>query len=284
MWFPGTTVAILTKLLLPLRTYQVRMLDSGETDTYKYVQYMRNVAGEWIKNNSHLRQGEERNPTARGVLRKFKDQTTELEMTGFFINTNKTADINKEESDKDYDIPWQYEEAQYWLAKLRDWQMKYNPISQPAKWTELTRNHLGSIKYERILKQMGENTFLFRDPTSIGEEHLPIGASRLDTFWYKTLKQLEVQLKESTSSEEERTLKFVRPDSEKATYYPLHSLIVSLITAYALEGGVPMPILSKAIAGHARLIMTLYYTKAGISYVTDTMNQAEKSILENDKE
>lgn len=30
--------------------------------------------------------------------------------------------------------------------------------------------------------------------------------------------------------------------------------------------------------------MTLYYTKAGISYVTDTMNQAEKSILENDKE
>ena len=30
MWFPGTTVALLTKLLLPLRTYQVRMLDSGE--------------------------------------------------------------------------------------------------------------------------------------------------------------------------------------------------------------------------------------------------------------
>lgn len=55
-------------------------------------------------------------------------------MTGFFINMNKTADINKEESDKGYDIPWQYEEVQYWLAKLRDWQMKYNPISQPAKW------------------------------------------------------------------------------------------------------------------------------------------------------
>ncbi|WP_286923773.1 MULTISPECIES: hypothetical protein [Lysinibacillus] len=141
-------------------------------------------------------------------------------------------------------------------------------------------------KYKRCedFKTNGENTFLFRDPTSIGQEHLPIAAYRLDTFWYKTLIQLEVQLKESTSSEEERTLKFVRPDSEKATYYPLHSLRVSLITAYALEGGVPMPILSKAIAGHARLIMTLYYTKAGISYVTDTMNQAEKSILENDKQ
>ncbi|NKF08868.1 hypothetical protein HD712_18965, partial [Clostridium gasigenes] len=284
MWFPGTTVALLTKLLLPLRTYQVRMLDSGEMDTYKHVQTMRNVAGEWIKNESHLSRGTERNPFERGVLRKFKDKTTQLEMTGFFINTNKTADINKEESDKGYDIPWQYEEAQYWLAKLRDWQMKYNPISQPAKWTEMTANHLGSSKDVRILKQMGKITFLFRNPNSIGQEHLPIVVKGLDTFWYKTLQKLEEQLKENASSEEERTLKFVHPDSNKKTYYPLHSLRVSLITAYALEGGVPMPILSKAIAGHARLIMTLYYTKAGISYVTDTMNQAEKSILENDKE
>ncbi|OPA09199.1 MULTISPECIES: VPA1269 family protein [Bacillus cereus group] len=285
MWFPGPTVLLWTKLLLPLRTYQVRMLDSGEMDTYKYVQSMRNVAGKWIKNDSHLSQGTERNPFERGALRKFKDKTTQLEMTGFFINTNKTADINKEESDKGYDIPWQYEEVQYWLAKLRDWQMKYNPISQPAKWTEMRGKHLGQIKDVRILKQMGEITFLFRNPTSLGQEHLPIEAYGLDFLWYKTLKQLEFQLKENTSSEEERTLKFVIPGrNRKTTYYPLHSLRVSLITAYALEGGVPMPILSKAIAGHARLIMTLYYTKAGISYVTDTMNQAEKSILENDKE
>lgn len=284
MWFPGTAVALLTKLLLPLRTYQVRMLDSGEMDTYKYVQSTRNVAGEWIKNDSHLSQGTERNPFERGVLRKFKDKTTQIEMTGFFINTNKTADINKEEYDKGYDIPWQYEEAQYWLAKLRDWQMKYNPIFQPAQWTELTSYHLGKTKDVRILKQMGKITFLFRNPTSIGQEHLPIGANGLDRIWYKTLKKLEEQLKENVSSKEEITLNFVHPDSKITTYYPLHSLRVSLITAYALEGGVPMPILSKAIAGHARLIMTLYYTKAGISYITDTMNQAEKSILENDKE
>ncbi|NKF08865.1 hypothetical protein HD712_18950, partial [Clostridium gasigenes] len=284
MWFPGTAVVLLTKLLLPLRTYQVRMLDSGEMDTYKYVQSVRDVAGKWIKNDSYLSQGTERNPFERGVLRKFKDNTTQLEMTGFFINTNKTADINKEESDKGYDIPWQHEEAQYWLAKLIDWQMKYNPISQPAKWTEMTSTHLGNAKDVRILKQMGEITFLFRNPTSIGQEHLPITRNGLESVWYKTLQKLENQLKENASSEEERTLGFVHPDSRKTTYYPLHSLRVSLITAYALEGGVPMPILSKAIAGHARLVMTLYYTKAGISYVTDTMNQAEKRILENDKE
>lgn len=131
---------------------------------------------------------------------------------------------------------------------------------------------------------MGEITFLFRNPTSIGQEHFPIREEGLNPLWYKTLQKLEEQLKENASSEEEIALRFVRPDSNITTYYTLHSLRVSLITSYALEGGVPMPILSKAIAGHARLIMTLYYTKAGISYVTDTMNQAEKSILENDKE
>lgn len=62
----------------------VQALDSGEMDTYKYVQSMRNVAGEWIKNDSHLSQGTERNPFERGVLRKFKDKTTQLKMTGFF--------------------------------------------------------------------------------------------------------------------------------------------------------------------------------------------------------
>lgn len=141
MWFPRTTMALLTKLLLPLRTYQVRMLNSGEMDTYKYTQPIRNMLGERVKNDSHLSQGTERNPFERGVLRKFKDNTTQLEITGFFINTNKIADINKEESNKGYDIPWQYEEAQYWIPKLRDWQMKYNPISGHTKWTELTVNH-----------------------------------------------------------------------------------------------------------------------------------------------
>lgn len=283
MWFPGTSVALLTKLLLPLRTYQVRMLDSGELDTFKYVQPTRDIPGKWIRNDSHLSKGTENNSFERGVLRKFKDQTTQMEMTGFFINTNKTADINKDEADKGYEIPWQYEEVQYWLAKLRDWQQKYNPVSKPTPWTELTVNHLGYVKDIKILKQMGTTTFLFRNPTTSMQEHLPIRRAGLEPLWYKTLSKLEKNLKAEGVSEEEKSLKFVT-ETYRLTFYPLHSLRVSLITAYALEGGVPMPILSKAIAGHARLVMTLYYTKAGISYVTDKMNQGEKNILENDKE
>lgn len=44
---------------------------------------------------------------------------------------------------------------------------------------------------------MGESTFLFRNPTSIEEEHLPIAKDGLEKLWYKTLKRLEAQLKEN---------------------------------------------------------------------------------------
>ncbi len=280
LWSPVVSVALLTKLLLPLRTYQVRMLDSGEMDTYKYVQPARTEHGFWIMNDSPLSKGDKDNPFEKGALRKFNDPTSKMEMTGFFINTNKTADINKEEDQKGYEIPWQYEEAQYWLAKLRDWQQKYNPVSEPTPWVDLKAKHLGKIKDKKILKQMGSTIFLFRKPSSPNEEHFPLVKDGLDYLWPKVLTELEDKLK-AHGSEEEISIRFTK--NERTTLYPLHSLRVSLITAYALEGGVPMPILSKAIVGHARLVMTLYYTKAGISYVTDTMNQAEHNILENDK-
>lgn len=280
LWSPVVSVALLTKLFLPLRTYQVRMLDSGEMDTYKYIQDTITDPGKWIKNNSPLSEGDKNNPFEKGVLRKFVDPTCKIEMTGFFINTNKTADINKEEDKKGYEIPWQYEQAQYWLAKLRDWQQKYNPVTKPTPWTELTASHLGNSKDIKILKQMGCATFLFRNASSLEEKHLPIADGSINILWHKILNELEIKLNEI--SDGEKSIRFIK--NEKTTFYPLHSLRVSLITAYALEGGVPMPILSKMVAGHARLIMTLYYTKPGISYVTDVMNQASQNILEKEKE
>ena len=278
LWSPVTSVALLTKLLLPLRTYQVRMLDSGEMDTEKYVQETRTEPGQWFKNDSPLSQGDEDYPFTKGVLRKFRDNVSNNDMTGFFINTNKTADINKAEDKKGYEIPWQYEEIQYWLAKLRDWQQKYNHVTEPTPWTKLTGKELKNVKDIRILKQMGSTTFLFRNASSLDEKDLPITDKPLNTLWHKLLSELEEEVNKTL--DQEKTIRFVK--NKQTTFYPLHSLRVSLITAYALEGGVPMPILSKMIAGHANLIMTLYYTKPGIAFITDTMNEADRKI--NDKE
>ncbi|MCR5228452.1 MAG: hypothetical protein K6E27_14730 [Eubacterium sp.] len=282
MWYPGRTVVILIKLLLPLRTLQVRLLDSGELDTYKYVQENRNEIGEWVRNDSLLCKGDDGNNCCKGVIKRFKDDITNSYMTGFHINTNKTADINKEEDKKGYDIPWQYEEVLFWLAKMRDWQSKYNPISRPTKWSELEKKHFGSIKDEKIKKQMGEVAFLFRDPCNLGEEHLPISTFAVDKMWFEILKEFQNRINKDKTDEQK--INFVYDDSEKKTYYPLHSLRVSLITAYAIDGGVPMAILSKAIAGHSTLLMTLYYTKPGVAHITDVLNNANIELNRKEEE
>lgn len=283
LWSPARSVALYFKLLLPLRTYQVRMLDSGEADTYRYEQLDRAKTGTWTLNSGNLRQGSEKYPFMRGVFRRFIAPSNQLEMTGFFINTNKTADIGKEEWDKGYEVPWQYEEALFWLAKLRNWQEKYNPIHQPTPFTALTRNHFGAIKDRSILKQMGTACFLFRNAAENEiNKCKPLRGQGLEPLWYKLLLKLEDNCNHQNNDVNHVELKFVK--NGLTTFYPLHSLRVSLITAYALEGGLPMPVLSKCIAGHSHLVMTLYYTKAGISYVSEKMNEAEKRMAEQDQE
>jgi len=208
-------------------------------------------------------------------------------MTGLFINTNKTADKGKDEWSKGYSIPWEHPEVLYWLEKLRDWQEKYNSISAPVAWTDLERKHIGKTKADVQLKAMGATCFLFRDAAAQGSDKAkPVAAqSVLDFVWYKLLATLEGHCEaEQLRDLADKPLIFVRGDTRLTTYYPLHALRVSLITAYALDGGVPMSILSKCIAGHARLVMTLYYTKAGITYCTETMDAATKRLMVAEQE
>lgn len=280
LWSPVLAVAIYVKLQLPLRTYQVRMLDSGEADSAHYVH------GKWIKNTGPLAKGTEKNPFCRGVFRKMTDDIKHVSMTGLYINTNKTADREKEEWSKGYTIPWEHPEVLRWLEKLRDWQSKYNPITAPMPWTELEYKHLNKNQTESNLNAMGATCFLFRDATGKGNDRFkPIVTSVIDAIWYKLLLKLENQCAANKVLDlAGNPLVFIQAETKLSTYYPLHSLRVSLITAYALEGGVPMAILSKCIAGHARLIMTLYYTKAGITYCTETMDAATKRLMVNEQE
>jgi len=47
IWSPVKAMVIFMKLHLPMRTYQVRMLDSGEADTWRYEN------GQWVANTKH---------------------------------------------------------------------------------------------------------------------------------------------------------------------------------------------------------------------------------------
>lgn len=286
MWSPVRWLALLVKLILPLRTFQVRILDSGEADTWRY------AAGAWALNPSRLAQGSERRPFQQGVFRRSDPLADgEAVSTVLYINTNKTADIAKSGPDKGYVLPWSssgpvHQDVFYWLSKLRDWQTKYNPVSRRTAWTELDGRHL-SAKSEVQLAGYPDACFLFRLPeVRDGEQHLPLGRETLDTPWFVLLEALELRLADRGEIHSNGArIRFLPPSEERAkgshtTRFPLHSLRVSLITALALEGQVPFPVLQKLV-GHSRLLMTLYYTKPGATHIRDVLLGAAERLEAN---
>ena len=277
LWSPVRAIALLLKLHLPLRTFQVRFLDSGEADTWRYEK------GKWLINQRHpFKNGNEKNPWNRGVFCRICSPDIGEIMAGLYINTNKTADQNKDERERGYTIPWQHAEVLHWLEKLRNWQEKYNPIDSPTPCTDLETKHFGINKSMQQKRKMGAICFLFRDACATGSDvRKPVSYSTVHKLWYRLLSTLEdrVAARGQRLSDGSR-LRFVqqsqgdRSDSKIATEFPLHSLRVSLLTCYAMEGQVPMPVLSKLLAGHSRLLMTLYYTKPTPAMMTQALDAA----------
>lgn len=275
MWSPVRAVALYIKLELPLRTFQVRMLDSGEADTWRYVHAP--GGGGFVLNDGLLATGSEKRPYQRGVFHRSANEKE----AGFYINTNKTADINKNEHEKGYVIPWANDEVLYWLEKLRSWQERYNPIAAPTSWMALERKHFGRTPpHPDVLAQRGSACFLFRNPTDDNGDK-PLTSDVLDRIWYKLLATLEQRCaKRHETLDDGKPLRFVEPNSPTTTYYPLHALRVSLISYFILDLKLPIAVVSKMIAGHATIIMTLYYTKFGKAYMREVLSAAEKNELE----
>jgi len=294
MWCPARCVALLIKLHLPLRGSQVRMLDSGEADTWRYVSVNRSSAGrqalgpgevppvEWKLSNARLALGDENFPIQRGIFRRIEDREQRLIITGLYVNTNKTADAKSEGDNKGYVIPWEHEEVLYWLEKLRNWQEKYNPIDAPVSWKSLHRRHLSEVKSPNILAMYSDTCFLFRDASAHGAERgKPIPEGAFDRLWYELLTELETdEAQKGKTFNNGANIKFVYAGSKSATLFPLHSLRVSLLTCLAIDGGVPLPVLSKLVAGHSRLIMTLYYIKMGPVRLAEEIAQARQRMDE----
>ncbi|HCR1519255.1 TPA: integrase [Pseudomonas aeruginosa] len=285
MWSPVRWVALLVKLILPLRTFQVRVLDSGEADTWRF------AAGKWALNSSQLAQGSERDPLQQGI---FRSSTLcvdgEASPAILYINTNKTADIAKSGPEKGYLLPWPaggpiHQDVIYWLEKLRDWQERYNPIARRIDWGELDGRYI-KAKSEVQLASYPETCFLFRMPEAgESERQFPLKEPTLFRAWFRLLEALEQRLAKRGETHRNGTpILFLPPKDEQnngqTTLFPLHSLRVSLITALALEGQVPFPILQKLV-GHSRLLMTLYYTKPGASHVREVILGAAERLDSN---
>jgi hypothetical protein len=284
MWSPVRWVALLVKLILPLRTSQVRVLDSGEADTWRY------MSGRWEPNTSGIAQGSISRPLEQGVFRRINDLVAgEAPSVALYINTNKTADISRSGPEKGYVLPWilggaVHQNVFYWLEKLRNWQEKYNPLSRRTSWTELDRRHI-SVKSAVQLAGYPDACFLFRLPEYPAHmRHFPLQDQVLDLCWFRLLKALERSLADRAETHRNgEPIRLLPPQEEqisRRTLFPLHSLRVSLITALALEGQVPFPVLQKLV-GHSRLVMTLYYTKPGATYIRDMLLDAKARLDAN---
>lgn len=147
MWSPVRCIAILSLLYLPLRGQQILWCDSGEAD--KEIPDLKNGKLTWIGNLGHLA-GQFKEP--QSFIKKLKDGGF-----GMHSTTNKTQQM-----EGGYDIPWMPEELIPWLIILRNWQSKYNPISEPFYWPNMP------IKFDKKRLQRrgykGKQCFLFRDP------------------------------------------------------------------------------------------------------------------------
>lgn len=285
IWSPVRHMILFIKLHLPLRTYQISMLDSGEADTWRYENR------QWVLNEKHsFKLGNAKRPYGKGVFRRVYDSVSAAYSTALYINTNKSADNNKEELERGYTIPWQNEEVLYWLEKLRSWQEKYNPIESPTDCTTLKNKHTADQKKsEAQLRSMGDISFLFRDASAAGTDKFkPTYYKAINRLWYQLLLKLECNLElNGDTLDNGEKLKLVHEcslgtslASMTSTYFPLHSLRVSLITAYTMDTQLPIAVISKMLAGHSRLLMTIYYNKITPSVFAHKMGEAELQLEE----
>ncbi|MGA4313681.1 gamma-mobile-trio integrase GmtZ [Ralstonia nicotianae] len=281
VWCPLRAYAVLLKLHLPLRTYQVLMLDSGEADTMVY----RN--GKWEQNSSPLAPASG-NVVQRGFLRRYRDHGTGTDFTGFYVNTNKTADRFKDAADRGYEIPWQHDEAIALASDLAAWQTRYNPLVTPTRWVDVTLPTVRRTYTPAQLASRGVACFLFRDPRR-AQRFLPVQPGRIQQYWCKLLDELERRV--AARGEALPNGDFIRFIAKRnpngvpmQAVFDLHSLRVSILTALSVEGGVPLSVLSKCVAGHASVVMTLYYLKQGPAHISQQLSEAQARMQAKEQE
>src|SRR5690606_11521269 len=143
------------------------------------------------------------------------------------------------------------------------------------------------------LSAMGYSCFLFRDATAnkLEDKVKPVQDTTVSKSWYKLLHQLEQNLLSSGEALSDGTaLRLVHDygedykHSKKNTEFPLHSLRGSLITCYIMDAKLPLPVVSKLLAGHSRIIMTVYYTKLTPAVMKEKMTEANKLLDDKSQE
>lgn len=277
MWSPVRWVAVLIKLQTVARTGMVRMLDSGESDTWRYEK------NRFVLNTNKLASANNGKLWQQGVFRK-NPILDPSQSAILYFNTNKTNDIYKSGPEKGYECPWPMfdsisENPYYWLEQLRNWQEKYNPIDERQSWGNIPAHRSIGPKSKIAKATYPDACFLFRTPEVKGYESFPVANSVVDKAWKSLLKAFDEELARNSVTHPDGSPVRLHQSTNGKTKFPLHGLRVSLITAMVLDGKV-QPELMMKIVGHCRLVMLLYYTKPGASQLCDALKDAAQKMDE----
>jgi Putative integrase len=269
---------LLLHLELPLRNVQVRRLDSGEGDSRVWDP----ATGRWKsatgKHAGYWDRVRAKNPR-RGVFREI--QTLSGQITGFWVNSNKTqdgADLFGENSG--YEIPWQHDEVLQNLAAMRAWQEKYNPVEGPLEHEDLLDGAFGEDPSMLVKTMLPARFYLFRYPANVGPRgnETPVGYKIFFQFFHDALAELERRLLDQDPDFPVKIITKWEGDSPKAAIFTIHGMRSSTLTTLYMAG-VPIEILSKVVAGHATILMTLKYTKFDPVHVNEILTQARMQAI-----
>lgn len=272
IYCPVLPTLFLSLFHLPLRVGQMKRLDSGEGDVTRFdchrLEWGTNTgpnAGYWRRSSNPLED--------RGYAFRFPSDPP---ITGFAVNTNKTG--------KPYVIPWQNEILHPLLYDLRLWQETHNrsvaPVGPELYVDNVERAEEGKLgDYPQIFP-------LFRLPvdTRSGKQGAPPNARRTNEFWQQLMAELERRWNEQHPSD--APIRIVKRQEKTGqaygAWYNPHGLRVAGLTLM-LHAKVPIEIISKLIAGHATILMTLYYMRLDPAAVhaalEDGKSKAESALV-----
>jgi hypothetical protein len=271
IWSPVRAEFFLLRLMLPIRSLQARLLDSGEGD----FEIWTSDRG-WVRNDGRHAPEKKNDRRDTGFIRRIWDHHSGRAFNGLFITTNKTQDREELFTESGYEIPWENADVLQLFGRMRDWQFKYNPCVRPLSRGELKSDKKLVVSAD-VAERLDKLHFLFRDAADSDFPQEPPTEGRLHSFWRQLLQELERRLHEGNQRNSDGTkielVTYRESGYPKSTIFDMHSLRVSGLTAF-INAGVPIHILSEFVAGHATILMTLYYHKPGAAEITRVLDDA----------
>jgi len=265
---------LLLQLELPVRNIQVRRLDSGEGDRRLYDVNTKKWKDSESPNAGHWKRSGAKN-TKRGAFREIPTLTGTI--AGFWINSNKTQDAgNLFDETSGYEIPWQHDEVLENLAAMRAWQEKYNPVSGPIPYASVPQGIFEDDPSEAVRAVLPDRFYLFRYPQNTGPRgrEVPPTYKIFHQFFHDALAELEKRLAEE---DPESAIHIIterdRAGQPRKAIFTIHGMRSSTLTTLHMAG-VPIEVLSKVVAGHATILMTLRYTKFDAAHVNEILTNA----------